>query len=130
MFQLNIGINELLPVFCKLVEQASDQSSAFMGAVRICLSCTPRSHASCQHVAVSEHAATCTVGSFGSQVELKVWQWTAGNVEEAGIMVVEQSRVDTQKAVFISSCFAVPKLWGLFLPFLHTKEMEINFYMW
>lgn len=71
--------------------------SAFMGTVPICLSCTPHSHTSCQHVAVSEHAATCTVGSFGSQVELRVWQWTAENVQEAGIMVVEQSRVDTKK---------------------------------
>lgn len=31
------------------------------------------------------------------------------------------------KAVFVSSCFAVPKFCGLFLPLLHTKEMEINF---
>lgn len=78
-------------------------------------------------MAVSEYAATCTVGSFGSQVELRVWQWIAGSVEEAGMMVVEQSRVDTQKAVFVSSCFAVPKFCGLFLPLLRTKEMEINF---
>lgn len=101
-----------------------------MGAVHICLSCTPCSHTSCQHVAVSEHAATCTVGSF---VELRVWQWTAGNVEEAGITVVEQSRVDTQKAVFISSCLAVPNLYGLFLPcftlrnedkFLHVVALD------
>lgn len=46
--------------------------SAFMGTVHICLSCTLCSHTSCQHVAVSERAATCTVGSFGSQVELRV----------------------------------------------------------
>lgn len=78
----------------------------------------------------SERAAPRTLGSSGSQVELRVWQGTAGSVEEAGIMVVEQSRVDTQKAVFISPCFAVPKLCGLVLPLLHTKEMEINFYMW
>lgn len=45
-------------------------------------------------------------------------------------MVVEQSGVDTQKAVFFSSCFAVPELCGLFLPLLHTKEMKINFYRW
>lgn len=63
-------------------------------------------------------------------MELRVWQWTAGKVEEASIMVVEQSGVDTQKAVFFSSCFAVPELCGLFLPLLHTKEMKINFYRW
>ena len=55
-------------------------------------------------------------GPQGIWRELGLLQW-----DSAGWIHKKQST--------LIPCLAVPKLCGLFLPLLHTKEMEINFYM-